>query len=130
MLGLAFPAVLYLAALRFTGGRAAAAIAVFVFLLSGGLGFIYLGDDLRRFGLSALTHLPREYTLNRDVNLQWLNPVLAYLVPQRSTVFGFSLVLIVLVTLWIALHERLGWRYEHDQKDRKSTRLNSSHTVI
>jgi len=110
MLGLAFPAVLYLAALRFTGGRAAAAIAVFLFLLSGGLGFIYLGDDLRRFGLSALTHLPREYTLNRDVNLQWLNPVLAYLVPQRSTVFGFSLVLIVLVTLWIALHERLGWR--------------------
>ena len=110
MLGLAFPAVLYLAALRFTGGRAAAAIAVLVFLLSGGLGFIYLGDDLRRFGLSALTHLPREYTLNRDVNLQWLNPVLAYLVPQRSTVFGFSLVLIVLVTLWIALHERLGWR--------------------
>ena len=110
MLGLAFPAVLYLAALRFTAGRAAAAMAVFVFLLSGGLGFIYLGDDLRRFGLSALAHLPREYTLNRDVNLQWLNPVLAYLVPQRATLFGFSLALIVLVVLWIALHERLGWR--------------------
>ena len=110
MLGLAFPAVLYLAALRFTGGRAAAAIAVFVFLLSGGLGFIYLGDDLRRLGLSALAHLPREYTLHRDVNLQWLNPVLAYLVPQRAALFGFSLALIVLVVLWIALHERLGWR--------------------
>src|SRR5439155_4011543 len=110
MLGLAFPAVLYLAALRFTGGRAAAAIAVFVFLLSGGLGFIYLGDDLRRFGLSALTHLPREYTLNRDVNLQWLNPVLAYLVPQRSTLFGFSLVLILLAVIWIAIRQESGWR--------------------
>ena len=110
MLGLAFPAVLYLAAVRFTAGRAASAIAVFVFLLSGGLGFIYLRDDLQRLGLSALAHLPREYTLNRDVNLQWLNPVLAYIIPQRSTLFGFSLALIVLVVLWVALHDRLGWR--------------------
>src|SRR6266853_3234887 len=39
LLGLAFPAVLYLAAQRFTAGRAAAVIAVFVFVLSGGLGF-------------------------------------------------------------------------------------------
>src|SRR6266576_3985749 len=108
--GLAFPAVLYLAAVRFTAGRAAAAIAVFVFLLSGGLGFVFLREDLQRAGLSALAHLPREYTLNRDVNLQWLNPVLAYLVPQRSTLFGFSLALIVLVVLWVALHDRLGWR--------------------
>ena len=110
MLALAFPAVLYLAAARFTAGRAAAAIAVFAFLLSGGLGFVFLRDDLQRLGLNALAHLPREYTLNRDVNLQWLNPVLAYLVPQRSTLFGFSLALIVLVVLWVGLHEQLGVR--------------------
>jgi len=110
MLGLAFPAVLYLAALRVTASRAASAVAVFVFLLSGGLGFIYLFGDVQRSGLSALAHLPREYTLDRSVNLQWLNPVLAYLVPQRSTLFGFSLALIVLVVLWIATRERLGWR--------------------
>jgi hypothetical protein len=110
MLGLAFPAVLYLAALRFTAGRAAAAIAVFVFLLSGGLGFVYLFGDIQKYGLDVIAHLPREYTLSRDVNLQWLNPVLAYLVPQRSTLFGFSLALILLVILWVALRERLGWR--------------------
>ena len=110
LLGLAFPAVLYLAAQRFAGGRAAAAIAVFVFLLSGGLGFIYLVSDLQHGGLGVLLHLPREYTLNRDLNYQWLNPVLAYLVPQRSTLFGFGLALIVLVLLWIAARERLGWR--------------------
>jgi hypothetical protein len=110
MLGLAFPAVLYLTAVRFTGGRLAAAIAVFVFLLSGGLGFVYLFGDLAHQGLAVLRHLPHEYTLDRDVDLQWLNPVLAYLVPQRSTLFGFSLTLIVLVTVWIATRERLGWR--------------------
>lgn len=110
MLGLAFPGVLYLAAVRFAGGRVAAVIAVFVFLLSGGLGFVYLLTDVHDYGISILSALPREYTLNRDVNLQWLNPVLAYLVPQRSTLFGFSLALILLVILWIALHEDLGWR--------------------
>jgi hypothetical protein len=110
LLGLAFPSVLYVAAQRFAGGRAAAAIAVFVFLLSGGLGFVYLIGDIRHSGVGVLLHLPREYTLNRDINYQWLNPVLAYLVPQRSTLFGFSLALIVLLLVWLAVLERMGWR--------------------
>jgi hypothetical protein len=110
LLGLAFPAVLYLAAQRFVTGRAAAVLAVFVFLLSGGLGFVYLLGDLQHLGIGALVHLPREYTLNRDLNFQWLNPVLAYLVPQRSTLFGFSLALIALVILWIAARAVSGWQ--------------------
>ena len=110
LLGLAFPPVLYLAALRFAGGRAAAVIAVFVFLLGGGLGFFYLLGDLQHSGLAALVHLPREYTLNRDLNYQWLNPVLAYLIPQRSTLFGFGLALILLVILWLAAKGQSGWQ--------------------
>jgi hypothetical protein len=110
LLGLAFPAVLYLAAQRFTGGRAAAVLGVLVFLLSGGLGFVYLLGDIQRSGLAALVHLPREYTLNRDLNFQWLNPVLAYLVPQRSTLFGFGLALILLVILWLAVRGGSGWQ--------------------
>ncbi|HET9780504.1 MAG TPA: hypothetical protein VFR33_01895 [Candidatus Dormibacteraeota bacterium] len=110
MLGLALPGVIYLAGLRFTAGRAASVIAVFVFLLSGGLGFVQLVGEIAGGGLGVLVHLPHEYTLNRDINLQWLTPVLAYIVPQRSTLFGFSLALIVLVVLWIALHQNLGWQ--------------------
>jgi hypothetical protein len=110
LLGLAFPAVLYLAAQRFVAGRAAAVLAVFIFVLGGGLGFVYLLGDLQHFGLVALAHLPREYTLNRDLNFQWLNPVLAYLVPQRSTLFGFSLALIALVILWMAAQRGSGWQ--------------------
>jgi hypothetical protein len=110
MLGLTLPGVLYLAASRFVGSRLAAAIAVFVFLLSGGLGFVdWLRYILFTSGPKTLGLLPHEYTLNRDVNLQWLNPVLAYLVPQRSTLFGFSLALIVLVLLWVAAREHVGW---------------------
>jgi len=110
LLGLAFPAVLYLAAQRFAGGRAAAVIAVFVFLLGGGLGFYFLLGDVQHMGLATLVHLPREYTLNRDINYQWLNPVLAYLVPQRSTLFGFSLALILLLVLWLAVRSGAGWQ--------------------
>jgi hypothetical protein len=109
-LGLAFPAVLYLAAQRFTAGRAAAVIAVFAFVLSGGLGFFYLLGDIQHGGLAVLEHLPREYTLNRDLNYQWLNPVLAYLVPQRSTLFGFSVALILLMVLWLAVKGGAGWQ--------------------
>ena len=110
LLGLAFPAVLYLAAERFAGGRLAAAITVFVFVMSGGVGFFFLIGDLQHSGLAALVHLPREYTLNRDLNFQWLNPVLAYLVPQRSTLFGFSLALIALLLLWLAATGVARWR--------------------
>src|SRR3989442_11155945 len=62
MLGLAFPAVLYLAALRFTAGRGASVIAVFVFLFSGGLGFVYLLSDLPRGGVAGVAQLPRQDT--------------------------------------------------------------------
>jgi hypothetical protein len=110
LLGLALPGVIYLAGLRFTGGRGAAAIATFVFLLSGGLGFVKLFTDLLHLGPAALQHLPRQYTMNPDIELQWLNPVLAYIVAQRSTLFGYSLALIVLVILWIAVREKLGWQ--------------------
>jgi hypothetical protein len=110
LLGFAFPPVLYLVAQRFAGGRAAAVIAVFVFLLSGGLGFYYLLGDIQHSGLAALVHLPRDYTQNRDLNLQWLNPVLAYLVPQRSTLFGFSLALILLLVLWLAARGSSSWQ--------------------
>ncbi len=109
LLGLAFPAVMYLAASRFAGGRAAGAIATVVFLMSGGIGFVYLLGDLATRGLTVLSHLPREYTLDRELNFQWLNPVLAYLVPQRTTLFGFSLALIVLLLVWTATREELGW---------------------
>ncbi|HEV1998268.1 MAG TPA: hypothetical protein VGR61_09095, partial [Candidatus Dormibacteraeota bacterium] len=43
-----------------------------------------------------------EYTLDRSAGFQWLNPVLAYLVPQRSTLFGFALGLIVVSIAWYA----------------------------
>ncbi|HEX6488149.1 MAG TPA: hypothetical protein VF137_04630 [Candidatus Dormibacteraeota bacterium] len=107
-LGLAFPAVMYLAGRRLIGGRLAPALAVFVFAASGGIGFVYWFQALSQHGLAALQHIPREYTLDRDLNFQWLDPVLAYLLPQRSTLFGFGLVLVVMALL-ISAREVRSW---------------------
>lgn len=105
-LGLAFPAVLYLATLRLIGSRGAGVLAVLVFCLGGGLGFVLLGQDLGREGVRALVHLPRLYTQEPNLNLQWLNPVLAWMLPQRSVLFGYAAVPLVLGLLWTAERQK------------------------
>src|SRR5207237_549403 len=102
LLFLAFPAVMYLAAVRLIGTRGGAALAVLVFALGGGLGFAYLFGDIQRHGLAALQHLPQLYTQIPDQNYVWLNPVLAWMLPQRSVLFGFSLALLTMALLWQA----------------------------
>jgi hypothetical protein len=103
LLALAFPAVMYLAGVRLIGTRGGAALAVLVFTLSGGLGFATILVDVRRSGLATLQHLTTLATQQPDLNYQWLNPVLAWMLPQRSVLFGFSLALLVLAMLWLAL---------------------------
>jgi hypothetical protein len=102
LLGLAFPAVAYLAWLRLAGSRMVGALAVLLFVLGGGLGFFLLGGDIRRWGLEAVVHLPQLYTQEPQLNLQWLNPVLAWMLPQRSVLFGYALVPLGLALLWSA----------------------------
>ncbi len=100
---LALPAVMFLAGRRLVGGVTGPAAGVLVFLLGGGLGFTQFFADLGRLGGSALQHLPRLYTQDPDRNLQWLNPVLAYLLPQRSVLFGLAVALIAAAVLRSAL---------------------------
>jgi hypothetical protein len=109
LLAFAFAPVMYLAGLRLTGRRAVSAIAPFIFTLSGGLSFTYFFGDLQEKGLAALVHLPREYSGLMSQNYQWLTPLIASMLPQRSTLFGFAIVLVVLALLFTAL-ERPGWQ--------------------
>jgi len=108
-LALALPAVVALAGARLVGSLAASAAGCLVFLLGGGLGFLNFFSDLDRLGAAALQHLPRFYTMDPDHNYQWLNPVLAYLVPQRSVLFGLAVALIVAALLILA-RERAPWQ--------------------
>src|SRR5579884_2648665 len=67
------------------------------------MGFVLFFQDLAASGPGVLRHLPRLYTQDPAANLQWLNPVLAWMIPQRSTLFGFSLAPLVMAGLWTAL---------------------------
>jgi hypothetical protein len=109
LLAFAFAPVMYLAGVRLTGSRPVAALAPFIFTLSGGLSFTYFFGDLQSKGLSVLAHLPREYSAITADNYQWLTPLIASMLPQRSTLFGFAIVLIVLSLLFTAV-ERPGWQ--------------------
>jgi hypothetical protein len=122
IMSLALVVLFYSTAQRLAGDRWAAAAAVLVFFMSGGLGFLSLLQDTRpgQGGIAAwvsafvgsIVHPMHpcagnaqqlcEYTLDRSVGFQWLNPVLAYLVPQRATLFGFALGLIVVSLAWYA----------------------------
>jgi hypothetical protein len=103
LLALAFPAVMYLAGRRLIDTRLGSAMAVLVFTLSGGLGFVLLLRQVRSSGLAAVQSSTGLLTQNGDLNYQWLNPVLAWMLPQRAVLFGFSLALLVLAVLWVAL---------------------------
>ena len=126
IMSVALVVVFYSTAQRLAGDRWAGASAVLIFFLGGGLGFLNLmqgvhsapgiGGAISGF-TSALIHPAHpcgngqglcEFTLDRSVGFQWLNPVLAWLVPQRATLFGFGLGLIVVSLAWYArsLHSR------------------------
>jgi hypothetical protein len=123
ILSLALVVVFYATGVRLLGNRWAAFLGTLVFFLSGGLGFANLLNDVHASGdgpvawgqglLAAIAHPVREYTLDRSAGFQWLNPVLAYLVPQRTTLFGFSLGLLTLSLLW----------YGRARRDRRETFL-------
>ena len=108
MLTLALPPAIYLGWLRLAGRRGAALLALAVFLLSGGLGFVLFLQQLARQGTEVLGALPQLYTQDESLNLQWLNPVLAWIVPQRDALLGFALVPAGLAVLWMA-RKRQGW---------------------
>jgi len=114
--------VFFATAQRLGGDRWAAVVAVLIFFLSGGFGFLSMTRDvhpaqaglLARVGAiaGAIIHPAHacgtnglalcEYTLDRGIGYQWLNPILAYLVPQRATLYGFALGLIVVSLAWYA----------------------------
>jgi hypothetical protein len=109
---LALVVVFYSTAQRLAGDHWTAVMAVLIFFLGGGLGFLNVLQDLGAHAANPLAtlgaiaqtvvHPVREYTLDRNIGFQWLNPILAYLVPQRTTLFGFGLGMVLVSLAWYA----------------------------
>lgn len=103
---------------RRVAGSGAAILSPFLFYLLGGLGFVNAIDDFMKSHQGVLEFLgnqPHNYTQTfGDVllsNINFINPIYAYVVPQRAFIFGLPLVLTVLMILHQALKRRNRWLF-------------------
>jgi len=92
---------LYCFAVRLGGAARVGALTVLLVLLSGGGGFLYFLADVETTGnfWSTLTHLPGYYTRVDGHNINFVNMILAFLLPQRPFLLGLTLGLLVFTLL-------------------------------
>jgi hypothetical protein len=108
LLALALTGIFYFFALRLltlstavaaeARSRFAAALATVLFLLNGGLGFVYFFRDWRASGktLAAFcSTLETNYANLADKGILWANIIADGLLPQRTSLFGIPLTLII-----------------------------------
>ena len=103
--------IFYRLALRMTLSVKAAVLAVALFLLNGGLGFIDMLRDWQASGSSFLafwSSLPRNYTNYAARGLNWNNIVTDMFLPQRTFLYGLSAGMIILTLFAIVWEDKLG----------------------
>ena len=111
---MAFPGVMYSIGMRVFNRQSVALLGTTLFLFFGGWGFLDFFRDWSERGTDALTSLPRTYTRLPDIppleaQTWWNtnpivleNPMVGHFFPQRPTLIGFPLVLLVLGWLYTA----------------------------
>ncbi|WP_040668945.1 hypothetical protein, partial [Nitrolancea hollandica] len=99
---------LYAFARRLLRDRNAAALAVLLFLLGGGLGWMITAGEISRTHdvLGTLLHHPWDLTLQSDANYQWKNVYFSLIEPQRPYLYGLPLALLILTLLLVAVQTR------------------------
>jgi len=114
----AFPGVMYSVGMRVFRSQATSILGTLLFLFFGGWGFIRFFGDINDFAdqgrsfRDLLSNLPRTYTRAPDLagGHWWIeNPIVGHFFPQRPTMIGFPVVLLVLAWLtsaWQALPDR------------------------
>lgn len=85
-------------AAAFSRSHVAAALATILFLLNGGLGFVYFFGDWRQSGKSLAafwSQLGTNYANMGEQRIVWTNFIVDTLLPQRTSLFGYAIALMV-----------------------------------
>jgi hypothetical protein len=90
---------LFVFALRLSGDRAVAALALSLFMLGGSLGWLLLFDPSGGGPVRALIDNPWDPNAQQDANFWWFNPYFALVMSQRAALYGIPLVLLVLTVV-------------------------------
>lgn len=93
----------------------AAFVALALFLLNGGVGFWwFLQDFLSDPSLEKLAYPPLEYTHLVGQPIEWISIVTSEMIPQRSFLLGFPLVVLVVLRLYTWYQARFsGVKWQH-----------------
>ena len=103
LLAVALTGILYHFAFKLTGNRTAARLTPFIFLLSGGFGFVMFFKDASTGGkgvFELLQNLPDDYTIRAKGGWRWGNTLVTLFLTQRSLLLGMPVALIVLTKFW------------------------------
>lgn len=122
VLALATTGLFYSLALRITRAQRAAALATILFLLNGGLGFIYFFSDWWKSGKSIVQFwntLDVNYAGNVERGIFWLSLTNLF-AAQHTFLFGLPVALIVLSVFAVA------WQRWHEKQDRRETKAAST----
>lgn len=89
---------------RVLQSNAKACLAFYLFFMGSGFGFVYfLGSAADFAGIfTGFYTTPTNYTAE---NIIWVNPIVDLMIPQRATLFGWSILLPALYLLWRFCYE-------------------------
>ena len=123
ILGAATAGLLYSLALRISRSQRVATMATVLFLLNGGLGFIYFFRDWWQSNQSFFAFfnsLHTNYAKISERGLHWTNLVADMLVPQRTSLFGLPLALMIFAVFAFVWQR---WHQVDDDKKENSPRI-------
>ena len=121
VVALAFVGLLHRWALEMLRDRLAAVITPLLVLLSGGLGWVLLLNQVPQKNdeglLGMIQNLPSSFTVIPETTWRWGNAVSTLLIPQRGFLLGLPLAVIVFTQWWLA-GEKPGERETREAEER------------
>lgn len=98
----------YFLAYRLTGRKYVSLFAVLFFFLNGGFGFAYFLEGAKADG-STFTRMFTEYyhtpTNYNEENIRWSNTICDMIIPQRTTMAGWTILVFLLYQLYEAMQK-------------------------